>query len=238
VQKSYFLLPKAEREILDIALERYQPGQRDPILLGGSGLLKTPCDWCRLIGSRWRGIDNAEIVYIGWIESNFRQLGKKFPTIAESIAKLDVQGAIIEGEIVALDEQGRSSFQLLQGFDIGAERPPIIFYAFDLLQLDDKDLKTAADRRTKSETSGAFVKSNWRIALFDQLHQDIAELVGKAKDLGLERLIGKRSGSRYEAGKRSGAWGKIKLHLEREFVIGGHTDPDDSRLHFGVSTVA
>ena len=56
--------------------------------------------------------------------------------------------------------------------------------------------------------------------------KDIDDLLGKAKDLGLEGLIGKRSGSRYEVGKRTGAWVKIKLHLEQEFVIGGYTDPD------------
>ena len=105
------------------------------------------------------------------LSRNQKDLGKKFPTIAESIAKLSVQDAIIDGEIVALDEQGRSSFQLLQGFDMGTERPPIFFYAFDLLQLNGKDLKTLPIEETKSETGGAFDKSNWRNSLFDQLHQ-------------------------------------------------------------------
>ena len=59
----------------------------------------------------------------------------------DSITKLKVQDAIIDGEIVALDEKGRSSFQLLQAYDIGQQRPPIFFYAFDLSQLNGKDLK-------------------------------------------------------------------------------------------------
>ena len=59
----------------------------------------------------------------------------------------------------------------------------------------------------------------------------------RAQKLGLEGLIGKRSGSRYEAGKRSGAWVKIKLHLEQEFVIGGYTDPEGSRKYFGALLV-
>lgn len=57
------------------------------------------------------------------------------------------------------------------------------------------------------------------------------------KDLGLEGLIGKRSGSRYEVDKRSGAWVKIKLHLEQEFAIGGYTEPDGARKHFGALLV-
>ena len=72
---------------------------------------------------------------------NQKDLGKKFPEITSSIAALDVQDAIIDGEIVALDDKGRSSFQLLQGFDMGLARPPIIFYAFDLLRLNGKDLQ-------------------------------------------------------------------------------------------------
>ena len=70
-----------------------------------------------------------------------KDLGKKFQIITDSIAALDVQDAVIDGEIVALDDKGRSSFQLLQGFDMGMVRPPIAFYAFDLLRLNGEDLR-------------------------------------------------------------------------------------------------
>jgi bifunctional non-homologous end joining protein LigD len=70
------------------------------------------------------------------LSRNQKDLGKKFPIIADSIAGLDVQDAIFDGEIVALDDKGRPSFQLLQGFDMGLVRPPIAFYAFDLLRLN------------------------------------------------------------------------------------------------------
>jgi bifunctional non-homologous end joining protein LigD len=59
----------------------------------------------------------------------------------------------------------------------------------------------------------------------------------RALSLGLEGLIAKRSGSGYEAGKRTGAWIKIKLHLEQGFVIGGYTEPEGSRKHFGALLV-
>jgi bifunctional non-homologous end joining protein LigD len=68
------------------------------------------------------------------LSRNQKDLGGKFPEVKDSIAALDIQDAIIDGEIVALDEKGRSSFQLLQSFDMGPERPPIVFHAFDLLQ--------------------------------------------------------------------------------------------------------
>jgi bifunctional non-homologous end joining protein LigD len=67
--------------------------------------------------------------------------------------------------------------------------------------------------------------------------KDIPELLDRARGLGLEGLIGKRKGSRYEAGKRTGAWVKIKLHQEQEFVIGGYTEPEGARKHFGALLV-
>src|SRR4029077_16883064 len=67
--------------------------------------------------------------------------------------------------------------------------------------------------------------------------KEIPELLDQAHKLGLEGLIGKRSGSRYEPGKRSGAWIKIKLHQEQEFVIGGYIEPEGSRKYFGALLV-
>jgi bifunctional non-homologous end joining protein LigD len=75
------------------------------------------------------------------LSRNEKDLGNKFPEVRASIAALKVQDVVIDGEIVALDEKGRSSFQLLQRFEMGQERPPIVFYAFDLLRLNGKDLQ-------------------------------------------------------------------------------------------------
>jgi bifunctional non-homologous end joining protein LigD len=87
------------------------------------------------------------------LSRNQKDLGKKFPEIISSIAAIDVQDAIIDGEIVALDDKGRSSFQALQGFDMGTERPPIVFYAFDLLRLNGKSLQDLPieERKAKLE---------------------------------------------------------------------------------------
>jgi bifunctional non-homologous end joining protein LigD len=70
-----------------------------------------------------------------------KDLGAKFPEIMVSIAELNAHDALLDGEIVGLDEKGRSSFQLLQAHDMGRERPPIFFYAFGLLQLNGKGRK-------------------------------------------------------------------------------------------------
>jgi bifunctional non-homologous end joining protein LigD len=157
--------------------------------------------------------------------------GGKFPEVRDSIASLNIQDATIQdatidGEIVALDEKGRSSFQLLQSFDMGPERPPIVFYAFDLLQLNGKNLQNLPIEERKAKLEALLKKPPGVIRYSASFTKDIPELLNRAQSLGLEGLIGKRAGSRYELGKRSGAWIKIKLHLEQEFVIGGYTEPE------------
>ena len=171
------------------------------------------------------------------LSRNEKDLGKKFPEVKDSIAALDLRDAIIDGEIVALDEKGRSSFQALQGFDMGQERPPIVFYAFDLLQLNGKDLRNLPIGERKAKLENLLKKPPGGIRYSVSFTKDIEELLSKARELGLEGLIGKRSGSLYEAGKRTGTWVKIKLHLEQEFVIGGYTEPEGARKHFGALLV-
>jgi bifunctional non-homologous end joining protein LigD len=138
---------------------------------------------------------------------------------------------------VALDEKGRSSFQALQGFDMGQERPPIVFYAFDLLQLNGKDLRNLPIEERKAKLEELLKKPPGVIRYSASFTKHIEELLDRARRLGLEGLMGKRSGSRYEAGKRTGAWVKIKLHQEQEFVIGGYTEPEGARKHFGALLV-
>jgi bifunctional non-homologous end joining protein LigD len=171
------------------------------------------------------------------LSRNQKDLGSKFPEVKDSIAALDLQDAIIDGEIVALDEKGRSSFQLLQGFDMGQERPPIVYYAFDLLRLNGKDLRNLRIEERKTKLEQLLKKPPGVMRYSVSFTKDIPELLDRAHKLGLEGLIGKRSGSRYEAGRRTGAWIKIKLHLEQEFVIGGYTEPEGSRKYFGALLV-
>jgi bifunctional non-homologous end joining protein LigD len=150
-------------------------------------------------------------------------LGRKFPEAKDAVAALAVQDAIIDGEIVALDDKGRSSFQLLQGYDAGLVRPPIIFYAFDLLRLNGEDLRSLPIEGRKAKLETLLKKPPGVLRYSVSFTNRIQELLTRAQELGLEGLVDKRSGSRYEAGKRSGAWVKIKLYQEQEFVVGGYT---------------
>jgi bifunctional non-homologous end joining protein LigD len=171
------------------------------------------------------------------LSRNEKDLSGKFPEVKAAIAALDVQDAILDGEIVALDDKGRSSFQALQGFDMGTERPPIAFYAFDLLRLNGKNLQNLAIEERKAKLEELLKNVPNVIRFSASFVKDIENLFDRALALGLEGLIGKRSGSKYEAGKRTGSWIKIKLHLEQEFVIGGYTEPEGARKHFGAVLV-
>jgi ATP-dependent DNA ligase len=165
-------------------------------------------------------------------------LGRKFPEVKDAVAALAVQDTVVDGEIVALDDKGRSSFQLLQGFDMGLVRPPIVFYAFDLLRLNGKDLQGLPIEERKAKLEALLKKPPGVIRYSVSFTKKIEELLSRVRGLGLEGLIGKRTNSRYEAGKRTGAWVKIKLNKEQEFVIGGYTEPEGSRKHFGALLVA
>lgn len=171
------------------------------------------------------------------LSRNNKDFAAKFPEVVDAVAALPVDDAVIDGEIVALDEKGRSSFQWLQAYDLGQERPPVFFYAFDLLQLNGRDLTVRPLRERKDELERVLGGSSGVMRYSQSLGGDAAKLLEQARSLGLEGLIGKQPDSRYEVGQRTGAWIKLKLHREQEFVIGGYTPPGGSRPHFGALLV-
>jgi hypothetical protein len=106
------------------------------------------------------------------LSRNQKDLSSKFTEVKDLIAALDVQDAVIDGEIVALDEKGRSSFQLLQGFDMGQARPPIVYYAFRSAPAQWKGSSNSthwADRKFKS--SLAHCTGNTRLKGFSSPRQ-------------------------------------------------------------------
>jgi bifunctional non-homologous end joining protein LigD len=171
------------------------------------------------------------------LSRNEKDFGGKFPEVMDALSRLDVRDAIIDGEIVALDEKGRSSFQLLQAFELGQKRPPIFYYAFDLLRLNGIDLRDLPIEERKAKLEKLLTESPGDIRYSASLGTDAAKILDQARHLGLEGLIGKHVGSLYETGRRSGNWIKLKLHHEQEFVIGGYTEPEGSRSHFGALLV-
>lgn len=170
------------------------------------------------------------------LSRNNKDLSEKFPEIADAVAELDADDVILDGEIVALDSKGRSSFQLLQRVD-EAERPALYFYVFDLLRIDGKRLLSQTLDERKAQLAKVLRKPPALIRLSATLEGEFDDLMNRARELGIEGLIAKRPDSLYEAGRRSGAWIKLKLSHEQEFVIGGYTPPGGSRQHIGALIV-
>ncbi len=171
------------------------------------------------------------------ISRNQKTLTQKFPELVPALKKLPCKSAVIDGEVVALDEKGRPSFQLLQAHDMNEEHPPICYYAFDLLNLEGRDLRGLPLTERKKVLEKLLEDAPDEIRFSANLEGDVAELLNNVKKLGLEGIVGKRGDSVYETGRRSGAWVKLKVTNEQEFVIGGFTDPQGARSHFGALLV-
>ena len=174
---------------------------------------------------------------VNLISRNGNELRNRFPEIAEAVKETPVDQCVIDGEIVALDEQGRSSFQLLQAIELEGRKAPLRFYVFDLLQFNGKSLLQLplTARKEMLATSCEGVPEPIRYS--GELGGDPKLLLAEVKKRGLEGLIGKLRSSVYEPGRRSGAWIKVKATNEQEFVIGGYTPPGGSRKYFGAILV-
>ena len=158
----------------------------------------------------------------------------RFPDVAHAAAQLPVRSVLLDGELVALQPDGRSSFQLLQrALNEGAEAT-LAYYAFDLLYLDGYDL-SAAPLETRKDTLKRVLEpmpQGGTVRYSDHVVGGGPAFYDAACRLGLEGMIAKRRAGPYRAG-RGGDWLKVKCLHRQEFVIGGYTDPSGSRPGFG-----
>ena len=174
---------------------------------------------------------------VSLLSRNENELVRRFPEIVEAIKNLPVRECVIDGEVVALDDDGRSSFQLLQALELEGRKSPVRFYVFDLLQLDGKSLIKLPLRQRKEVLAKLCEGVADPIRFSGEIGSDATKLLAEVKRRGLEGLIGKQRNSLYEPGRRSGAWIKLKCVNEQEFVIGGYTPPQGSRKYFGAILV-
>jgi DNA ligase D-like protein (predicted ligase) len=146
-------------------------------------------------------------------------LTDSYPSVRAAAARVRVPSAVIDGEIVALDARGRPSFQALQHRRAHPGHT-IAYYAFDLLQLNGEDL-TALPLRERIGLLPAVIEGSG-LLLSTALPGKAADVVAAVARLGLEGVIAKRADSRYDARQRAGAWVKLKLDRQQEFVVGGY----------------
>ncbi|MGH7768375.1 MAG: non-homologous end-joining DNA ligase [Candidatus Binatia bacterium] len=145
-------------------------------------------------------------------------LNDDFPTIAEGLMDLE-DGTMIDGEIVALDKDGRPSFHALQNYRSG--KRSLHYYVFDLLSYRGKSL-LRVELRDRRELLRAVLPVSRQVNFSENFPTSAARLLRSAKELRLEGIVAKRVESFYEPGKRSDAWVKYKIQQSQEFVVGGY----------------
>ena len=197
-------------------------------------------DW--LFEIKWDGYRAVGFIEKGrarLVSRNQNDLTAQYPELRDLPQLVKAENAILDGEIVALDEQGRASFSLMQqrtgirehGQHVAARREiPVLYYVFDLIYVDGYDLRRVSleDRKRVLAQS---ITSEGPLRYSDHFDRGVA-LFEAAKGKGLEGILAKRRGSCYEE-HRTREWLKIKITQTIDCVIGGYTDPEGSRQYFG-----
>jgi bifunctional non-homologous end joining protein LigD len=222
------------------AVARKMPATVHPMLATSDEKAFDNPDW--LFEIKWDGYRAIAFIEDGkvrLVSRNQNDLTAQFSELQDLPKFLKAKTAILDGEIVALDESGRSSFSLIQqrtGIRKGgrrvAGRPdlPTLYYAFDLIYLDGYDLHRVTLEERKRALAG-IISSSGTLRYSDHFDNGL-DLFAAAKQQGLEGILAKVRSSLYEE-RRSREWLKIKITRTVDCVIGGYTDPEGAREYFG-----
>jgi len=198
-------------------------------------------DW--LFEIKWDGYRAVAFIENGkarLVSRNQNELTSRYPELKSLPVSVKAKTAILDGEVVALDDQGRPSFSLMQqrtGFRPGGRRGPVnaavpvLYYAFDLLYLDGYDLRRLPLEERKNKLLGVLIPGE-NVRFSDHYQRQGKALFKIAEEKGLEGILAKKRDSVYQE-RRSSDWLKIKIRHRVECVIGGYTQPEGSRAHFG-----
>jgi bifunctional non-homologous end joining protein LigD len=145
----------------------------------------------------------------------------RYPTVLRGLATLPDE-TIIDGELVAFDQDGRPSFNALQ--NAASADTPILYFVFDLLMLQGRDLRAQPlMKRLALLEARVLPKVSEPVRYLGELDAGLPDLIASVREQRLEGLVAKRRDSRYESGLRTGAWQKMRINQGQEFVIGGYT---------------
>ncbi len=211
-------------------------------------MLATPVDqpfdgseW--LFEIKWDGYRAIAFIENGksrLVSRNQNELTARFPELKDLPKFVHAKTAILDGEVVALDDEGRASFSLMQqrtGFRAGGRRSaanadvPVLYYAFDLLYLDGYDWRKLPLEERKKKLASILITGD-ALRYSDHYEKQGKALFEMARAKGLEGILAKKRDSIYQE-RRSTDWLKIKITHRLEAVIGGYTEPEGSRAHFG-----
>jgi len=209
-----------------------------PMQHGIKPMLATPvkepfdhADW--IFEVKWdgyRAIAEIRDESVSLYSRNLISLNQKFFPIVESLRKWRFE-ALLDGEIVVVDDQGHPDFQMLQDYQKSGSGH-LLYYVFDLLYFRGHDLTNLPLLRRK-ELLKEILPSDPKIKFSDHVSKEGVLFFNAVKEKGLEGVIAKHSQSTYLMGRRSRQWLKVKTRLMQEGVIAGFTEPRGSRKYFG-----
>jgi DNA ligase D-like protein (predicted ligase) len=154
------------------------------------------------------------------LSRNGKDFSKRFPRVVASLVQAIAPGTVVDGELVALDADGRPSFQALQNAQPDTQ---VSFYAFDILRDAGNDVRALPLRDRLAHLDTAYLPNDDAL-LCEYFPGPAADFAATVRRIGGEGVVAKRLDKPYEAeGRRSGAWSKLRLNLGQEFVIGGYT---------------
>jgi bifunctional non-homologous end joining protein LigD len=151
---------------------------------------------------------------------NGNDFTKRYAAITRGLGKLPGH-TVIDGEVVAFDEEGRPSFNALQNAD---PKAPLVYFVFDVLILRGHDVRAEPFEKRRALLERQVLPTLAEpVRYTGELTAPLRDLIASVKAQGFEGLVAKRRDSRYEAGQRSGAWQKMRVNRGQELVIGGYT---------------
>jgi DNA ligase D-like protein (predicted ligase) len=201
---------------------KIKPGFIEPMLLLRTEKLPEGPDWAyeiKLDGYRALAFKTGGKLELR--SRNDNDFALRYPSIAKALASLPDDTAV-DGEIVALDAEGKPSFNALQ--NCGSSKADLIYYVFDLMVLAGEDVMGEQLRKRRELLEKKILtKLHEPIRYSPALNASLAVLIQSVKAQGFEGLVAKRLDSRYQPGDRSGAWQKMRINQGQELVIAGYT---------------
>ena len=152
---------------------------------------------------------------------NNKDFTVRYAAVAKALVSLP-NHTVIDGEIVALDDSGRPSFNALQ--NLGSSQARIFYYVFDVLVLDGRNvMQERFSARRELLRSHILPRLRDPVRECPELMANLPEVIRAVRAQGLEGVVAKNLNSAYEPGRRSGSWRKMRINKAQEFVIGGYT---------------
>jgi bifunctional non-homologous end joining protein LigD len=220
-------------------MSKYLPGKSKklahyikPMLAKESNISFNDKDWIYEI--KWdgyRAIAEVNKSKIKLYSRNGNTFNASYPIIVNELKELKIN-AVLDGEIVIVDENGKSNFQLLQNYS-NDDKHLIQFMVFDLLSINKKKIYENPLIERKKLLEKLINKKSNVIKYSDHIFENGMGFFELAKENDLEGIIAKKADSQYHPGVRTNKWLKIKYHKSIEAVIAGFTEPNNSRKYFG-----